>query len=134
MKIIVCVEKSNGMMFNNRRHSKDKNLQDKIFQILGDKKLFVNQYTVTQFNDTSNLIVCDNFFDIADDDSFCFVENTDIPIEKVNEFYIFQWNRAYPSDFNFKYDLNALGYRKIKTENFPGNSHKNITLEVYKKI
>lgn len=132
MKIIVCVDKSNGMLFNNRRQSQDSVLREKIFSIIGEKKLFLNEYTAKQFENKDKLNICDNFLLKADSDDFCFIENVSVPIEMVNEVYLFQWNRNYPADFYFTYDLKT-DFKKIKTEDFAGSSHKKITLEVYKK-
>jgi hypothetical protein len=133
MKVIICIEKSNGMMFNNRRHSKDVALQQKIFDIIGDKKLFVNEYTAGQFENTEQLEISADFLNKATDDDYCFIENEVVPMEKISELLIFQWNRDYPSDFYFEADPKVLGFKKIKTENFAGNSHKKITLEVFKR-
>ena len=43
MKVIVCVDKSNGMMFNNRRQSQDSVLREKVISLLDGKKLFLNE-------------------------------------------------------------------------------------------
>ena len=60
------------------------------------------------------------------------VENAEIPADKVDEIYLFQWNRDYPADVYFSLDLNS-DYKKIKTEDFAGYSHEKITLEIYQK-
>ena len=132
MKIIVCVDKSNGMLFNSRRQSQDSILREKIFSIIGEKKLFLNEYSANQFENSDKLNICDNFLIKAGIDDFCFIENVSVPIEMVGEVYLFKWNRNYPADFYFMYDL-KMGFKKIKTEDFEGSSHKKITLEVYKK-
>ena len=43
MKIIVCIDKNNGMMFNNRRQSQDKILIDDIIKVTKDKKLYMKK-------------------------------------------------------------------------------------------
>ena len=131
MKVIICVEKSGGMLFNNRRHSKDAVLQQKIFEMIGQRPLLVNEYTAGQFEITDNLKICSNFLEIAEKEDYCFVENEEIPIDKVSEFLIFQWNRDYPSDVYFSHDLAALGFKRVKKKEFAGSSHKKITLEIY---
>ena len=133
VKVIICVEKSNGMLFNNRRHSKDSVLQQKIFELIGQKELLVNEYTAGQFATAEGLKVCQNFLEIAKEDDYCFVEKEDIPIDKVSELLIFRWNRAYPSDVYFSYDLASLGFKRIKKKEFAGSSHKRITLEIYRR-
>ena len=132
LKLIVCVDKSNGMLFNNRRQSQDCVLREKIFSLIGDNKLFLNEYSAKQFEDTGNLIISDDFLKKAKSDDFCFVENSQIPVDSIDEVYLFQWNRDYPADMYFTVDL-KIGFKKIKTEDFVGSSHKKITLEIYKK-
>ena len=38
MKIIVCVDNQNGMMFNHRRQSQDRVLRKRILELTGGKK------------------------------------------------------------------------------------------------
>lgn len=132
MKVIVCVDKSNGMMFNNRRQSQDSVLREKVISLLDGKKLFLNEYSAKQFEDTDCLCVSDDFLHLAGQDDFCFIENVDVPADKADEIYLFQWNRDYPADMYFTVELKPA-YKKIKAEDFVGSSHKKITLEIYKK-
>ena len=132
MKLIVCVDKSNGMLFNNRRQSQDKVLREKLLSLVGEDRLFLNAYSARQFENNEKLTVCEDFLAMAGEDDFCFVENAEIPADKVDEIYLFQWNRDYPADVYFSLDLNS-DYKKIKTEDFAGYSHEKITLEIYQK-
>ncbi len=131
MKIIVCIDKSNGMLFNGRRQSQDRVLREKILSLLEEKKLYVNQYTANQFENTDKLYISEDFLQLAGPEDFCFIENVAVPAE-AEEIYLFRWNRDYPGDTYFTLELKPA-YRKIKTENFPGSSHKKITLDIYKK-
>ncbi|MBR4305579.1 MAG: ribonuclease Z [Ruminiclostridium sp.] len=132
MKLIVCVDKSNGMLFNNRRQSQDRVLREKLLSLVGERRLFLNAYSARQFENSEKLSVCEDFLAMAGEDDFCFVENVEIPADKVDEIYLFQWNRDYPADVYFSLDLNS-DYKKIKTEDFAGYSHEKITLEIYQK-
>ena len=49
MKIIVCVDNQNGMMFNHRRQSQDRVLRKRILELTGGKKLWMNAYSQKQF-------------------------------------------------------------------------------------
>ena len=131
MKIIVCIDKSNGMLFNGRRQSQDRVLREKILSLLAGKKLYVNEYTAGQFENTDNLYVGEDFLQQAGCEDFCFIENAPVPAG-AEEIYLFRWNRDYPADTYFSLELKP-GYRKVKTEDFPGYSHKKITLDIYKK-
>lgn len=130
LNIIVCVDKDNGMLFNNRRLSKDKILCEKILEITSSSKLLMNEYTKSLFENSENIIVDNNFLQNANSGDFCFIENIDInEYAQIEQVYIFNWNRKYPADRFF--NLNLSNFKKIKTENFAGNSHEKITLEIY---
>ena len=130
LNIIVCVDKDNGMLFNNRRLSKDKILCEKILEITSSSKLLMNEYTKSLFENSENIIVDNNFLQNANLGDFCFIENIDInEYNQIEQVYIFNWNRKYPADRFF--NLNLSNFKKIKTENFAGNSHEKITLEIY---
>ena len=75
MKLIVCVDKSNGMLFNNRRQSQDKVLREKLLSLVGEDRLFLNAYSARQFENNEKLTVCEDFLAMAGEDDFCFVEN-----------------------------------------------------------
>ena len=133
MKIIVCVAKNGGMLFNGRRVSRDSVLCDKVLEITNASRLLMNNYSAKQFADTSKIIIDDDFLNNAADDDFCFVENTAVPVEKIDSIYRFNWNRDYPADFFFEIDPKECGFKKVKTENFEGSSHKKITLEIFER-
>ena len=71
----------------------------------------------------------EEFLEHAKNNDFCFIENTQVPPEKVKKLYLFHWNRIYPSDFSLKLPMDT--YKIIQTEDFIGSSHEKITLEVY---
>lgn len=133
MKIAICIEKSGGMLFNNRRVSKDSVAHQKLLECVGEGKLYLNEYSAKQFENTDHLQVSEDFLSVASDDDICFIENVEIPMDKVTQIYLFQWNRDYPADVYFDYNLKDLGFKKIRSEDFAGSSHKKITLEVYQR-
>lgn len=133
MNVIVCVDKNNGMMFMGKRQSQDKVLRDKIFEMSNGAKLLMNAYSAKQFDNNEKIIVDEDFLNSAGQGDFCFVENKNIICENVESFYIFNWNRKYPGDLFFSVDLKAEGFKKIKKEEFQGNSHDKITLEIYSR-
>ena len=120
------------MIFNNRRQSQDSMLREKIRSFVGNNKIFLNEYSAKQFENTDNLIISDDFLTRAKNDDFCFAENSHIPTDNIDEVYLFKWNRDYPADMYFTIDLKT-GFKKVQTEDFVGTSHKKITLEIYKK-
>ena len=130
MKLIVCLDDNNAMAFHNRRQSSDAKVTGKIAELTKGHRLWMNSYTGYLFADfADNIRIADDFFAQAEKEDFCFAEITDACpfLSEVSELYVFHWNRVYPGDLRFpKIPAKA----KLLAE-FPGNSHKKITLEVY---
>ena len=133
MNIIVCIDKSNGMSLMGKRQSMDCVLREKILEIVGGSRLLMSSYSAKQFENTEGIVVDDDFLENAKEGDFCFVENVEITSGNAEGFYIFNWNRKYPGDLFFSVDLKAEGFKKIKKEEFKGNSHDKITLEIYSR-
>ncbi len=134
MILIVCLDERGGMMFNNRRQSRDKAVIERIAEIVQSSKLWLNSYSQSLFDQSAiSLEVDDNFLQKAGQGEYCFAENIS-PVdlaEQIEKIYIFRWNRHYPADFCF--NLNLAAYKLIAQSEFAGNSHEKITLEVYEK-
>ena len=133
MNVIVCIDKNGGMMFMGKRQSMDCVLREKILEITSGSRLLMNTYSAKQFESVDNIVVDEDFLSNASKGDFCFVEDKEITTENVESFYIFNWNRKYPGDLFFNVDLKAEGFKKIKKEEFQGNSHDKITLEIYSR-
>ncbi len=132
MNIIVCIDKSGGMMFGGRRQSMDKEVISMIIEISKGARLLMSEYSAKMFLDYNNIICDDAFVLKARAGDYCFFEDIQIPTENIEDVYVFNWNRDYPADKYFIFDLKE--YKKVKKTEFAGNSHKKITLEVFKKI
>ena len=135
MNVIICIDDNLGMMFNNRRLSKDITLTKRIVEIAKNSKLWLNKYSYClfeQFN-TSNINVDENFLAEAANGEYCFVENKKLkPFEKwIEKMIIFRWNRSYPADQTF--DIDLAKWQLCEVSEFEGNSHEKITMEVYVK-
>ncbi len=131
MKLIVCLDDRNGMAFHNRRQSSDLTVTKKIVELVRGHKLWMSSYSGYLFADfPENIQIDDDFLSNAPNDDFCFAEVSDIrsAISKVQELYVFRWNRTYPCDLFFP---NIPGKSQFLAE-FTGNSHEKITLEVYR--
>ena len=136
MVICVAVDDNMGMTFNKRRQSKDCVLREKLMELVGDGKLWINTYTSNQFDllPAKNIIVDDDLLNKAGKCDLCFIENLSAInyIDKIEKIYLFKWNRIYPADFYFDIPLNE-GWKLISKLDFEGNSHKNITQEEWIK-
>ena len=135
MKVIVCCENNNGMMFNNRRVSRDEVVIKKIIELTKGCKLWMNNYSYALFENEEavNVNIAENVMTETAEGEYCFVENeSPSQYEKwIDEIIIFRWNRDYPSDLKFDLELNCWDMKC--TEEFPGDSHEKITMEVYKR-
>ena len=133
MKLIVCLEERKGMMFNNRRQSRDRVLIDDMIKMIGDDKLYIAPYSECLFeNKEIKLKVKKNPLKAADE-NWCFIEN--LPVaeykDEIETVIIYHWNRHYPGDFFF--DLELDSYTLESSEELVGSSHEKITKEIWKK-
>lgn len=135
MTVMLCIDGKNGVLFNHRRQSKDKALQEHILRLAGRNRLFMSPYSKKQFADTGpvQVIADEAYLNKAGEDDYCFVEGDDLSpyMEKIHTIILFKWNRVYPADTYFTLDIS--GWTKEETEDFPGNSHEKITKEIYRR-
>ena len=132
MKLIFCIDDRNGLSFNKRRQSRDRNVIEDILNITHSTLLGISSYseplfegkdvkTVSDFNEA--LLTCDAYF--AEN------EVTEEMLEKADSLTIYFWNRAYPGDSFVSIDE---GIWKMEREReFKGNSHDRITVREYRK-
>ena len=132
MKLIVCVDSNNGMLFNNRRQSKDRILIQHILDLIGENKLWITEFSKNIFKDKEY-----NLFEIQDiekikKNDYVFIENHSPKIleDKVNEIILFNWNREYPADTFF--DISLDNWVLESEEEIEGFSHKKIIKKIYK--
>ena len=132
MNIIACIDDNKGQLFNGRRQSKDIQVINKIYDITEGKNLLINSFSEKLFEEKA--IVNVDFLECAGEGDFCFIENVPASeyIEKINKVYLFKWNRKYPSDFTFDLELEN-NFHLVSVEEFQGNSHELVTLEVWVK-
>ncbi len=134
MKVAICVEKSGGVSFFGKRLSRDSAVSEKLLFLVGEGKLCLNESTAKLFNKDEKLKISSDFSKNVSCDDICFFENTDFSLSDVTELYLFKWNRDYPADVYLEFDPINENFKKIKTEDFVGCSHKKITLEIYRRI
>ena len=126
MKLIVCVDDKNGMMFNNRRQSRDKILIENMLEFCKGEQLYIDEYSAVLFPENS-VVVCENFENV--ENGYIFVEDTLPNEEKIQEIIIYKWNRVYPADTYFNISIEDWTLTEII--NFEGSSHEKITRERY---
>lgn len=126
MKLIVCLDDNNGMMFNKRRQSRDKVLVENVLEFCKGEKLYTNEYSAKLFpeNTVEMFESIDNI-----EDGYCFAENFTVNEEYVEEIIVYKWNRLYPADTYF--NIEPEKWNLVETVEFEGSSHEKITRERY---
>lgn len=141
MILVACVDNNMGMLFNNRRQSRDIKVIEHILNGVGRQRSGASRFLVDSYS--ANLFmhipyfmfeVNSNMMEEAGEDDICFVERQDLlPYsDKVNGIILYKWNRDYPSDKYF--DLDLSNYKKVSSREFKGRSHEKVTEEVYIRI
>lgn len=122
MILIVCLDDDNGMMFNNRRQSKDSLVRKRMLEIVADDKMWMSEYSREQFEES--FLLCENIGEAT----YVFAENPDDIIGlEFDKVIVYRWNRKYPADRT----LAIEGKTIVSTYEFVGNSHDKITEEIY---
>lgn len=132
MILIAVVDDNMGLCFNHRRLSRDKILSEKIMELTDEKVVWMSSYSAKMFGVKYHQInVDDNFLRETAKGEYCFTETEDPVIAErwIEKIILFRWNRHYPADTFFTIDLNS--WKLETTEEFQGNSHEKITMEVY---
>lgn len=130
MHIIVCLDNNFGMLFNNRRQSRDRKVLEDIDRMTA--KVWIQPFSQSLFSDsTCSVTVDDLFLSKAESGDFCFAEADRLmPYQdKIESIIAYRWNRDYPSEFGI--DIPLAEWNCIKKSDFAGYSHERITKEIY---
>ncbi len=133
MNVILCLDDNKGLLFNNRRQSRDKAVLEDIFNCLNGEKLTVTSFSEKLFSDYAERItIDDNPFD-SDENAHVFAENLSLQqfITKIDRITVYNWNRAYPCDFYC--DIDFSQFILAEESELSGNSHEKITKQVFTK-
>lgn len=136
MTAIICLDDNDGMMFNHRRQSQDREVRVRLMEQSAGHKLWMNPYSYKQFSDCSSeeLAADEAFLEKAGEKDYCFIEDKDIVpyLDRIEQIILYRWNRRYPADFYFTVDMK--GWKQISRKDFTGSSHEKITEEVYTRL
>lgn len=133
MKIILCVDKKNGTMLFGKRQSQDRLQRERMLSLVGNNRLWISNYSASLFDSADNIEIDDFFPQKATDNDYCFCEDKELDVSKVSTIVLYKWNRQYPADRFFSYDLKKLGFNLVSKTDFEGSSHEKITEEIYEK-
>ncbi len=133
MTVAICLCDRGGMLFNNRRQSKDRNQILDLLSLASGEKIYINAFSEKLFSDSgANFEVVENPLESG---GFAFVENLHISpyIDRINKLIIYRWNRRYPADFSVDISPSDAGMSLSESVDFEGYSHEKITREVWIK-
>ena len=126
MKLIVCLDDNKGMMFNNRRQSRDRGRIENVLEYCKGEKLYTNEYSSKLFPEKF-VEIFDSMEEIGN--GYCFAENFTVNEDALEEIIVYKWNRVYPADVHFNISLE--NWNLTETVDFEGSSHDKITREIY---
>lgn len=128
MKFIICLDENKGMLFNNRRQSRDSLVCEDIIKSLDGEKLRLLPFSQQLFSDFSENI---NVVTEISDEGKYFIENIDIQeyVSVAEEITVYCWNRVYPADLSCSIDFSQ--FSDVSRTEFEGSSHEKITKTVY---
>ena len=139
MNVIICIDDNSGLMFNNRRQSKDRAVLEQVLEAAQNSRLCVNLYTGKLFAGMISeeagvqVIIREQPARWAEEGDYCFVEGEELApfADKIQQLTIYRWNRVYPADIYL--DLNLEEWTLTESVDFAGYSHEKITREVYRR-
>ena len=137
MIIIQCVDNRNGTFFNRRRQSQDRLLRSRILSELHGRRLWMNAYSLRQFQKELplevRLSVDEDFLTKAGTGEVCFVEGLPLLpwLDRIEQVILYRWNRDYPADTYLDLALDAPPWCLAAGEDFRGFWHPMLTKEVY---
>lgn len=129
MILITCVEKNNGMLFNNRRVSRDRKVVEDIREFVGDSEILITNFSEELFMSDENARTV-NVIEKRNE-QFYFLEDVQPSTieDKIEKIILYNWNVDYPADMYFDIDLKEW---KLESEyEFEGFSHEKITRKIY---
>ena len=135
MKVFVCIEDRGGMMFNNRRESRDRLVTLDMLVEAGAGKLYISPFSEKLFEGNKQSVMVTRFpFEDVPEDGCLFVEEQDLAgyEDLIDTLVIYCWNRVYPYDRVLDIDLSR--YEQVDEKDFAGYSHDRITKKTYRLI
>ncbi len=135
MTVIFCLDDNRGMLFNDRRLSRDAMVFEDIKTYLKGSLLISEFSEKLVATSGLNYEVFKNFVTKPDFESFYFIENISIKehLDEIDRIVVYWWNRKYPSDTKLDFDPLNCGYKSTSVYEFVGKSHEKITREIFER-
>lgn len=134
MKLVVCLDKNNGISFFGKRQSQDELQRKNLFELIEDKKLYVVENSYDLYKDYAfNFEIINENTEIDNDAVFLYEgDYLDKFLPYVDEIICYFWNRDYPFDETFDEFLQDC-WKEIEIFEFKGKSHEKITRKIFVK-
>ncbi len=131
---ILCIEDEGGILFHQRRVSRDRMLIDWIMKKIGKRSLWMSDYSKALFS-AYPVKTAEDYLAQAGAEDFCFIEDGTYLeyMDKISGFLLCSWNRHYPSDLKFQRSILEKGWQLESVYEIKGSSHESITVEEWKK-
>ena len=136
MTVFVCIDDRGGMLFGNKRQSRDSILLSDMANTVGEGLLYISDFSESLIARSDMSAVCVPYpLDTAGEGDFVFNECFHIKNHtgRINRLVIYKWNRRYPYDFALDIDPVTEGFSLKESYDFVGSSHDKITKEIYEK-
>ncbi|WP_305151049.1 hypothetical protein [uncultured Dubosiella sp.] len=125
MRVFLCVDQNNGLLFNERRPSRDREVVADIERTLQGEPIAMSAYSGKLFEGMDNVQVTDDFQGCEN----VFLEADDLANLDFNTLVVYRWDKVYPADVALSYDLKSLKLDDVSV--IKGYSHDEIVKEVY---
>ena len=135
MTVIFCLDENKGMLFNDRRLSRDAMVFEDIKTYLTGT-LKINSFSEKLVAASGiNYEIFKNFVTNPDLESSYYIENISVKenLDKIDRIIVYWWNRKYPSDTKLDFDPLECGYKSTSVYEFVGKSHEKITREIFER-
>lgn len=134
MKLIVCIDDKNGMLFMKKRQSRDRLLIEDVGKLMEGETLLIEPYSELLFKESGiSYQLSDSPLEAAKSGGICFIERFSVKpyTDAIDTVILYRWNRHYPGDFFFDLDLTQFSLES--TYEFAGSSHDKITRMIYRR-
>ena len=130
MRAALCLDDQNGLSFNHRRLSRDRAQQEDLLTLAGGAPMWVRPCSAALFSWAGDQVRAAEELPAAPG-ALSFLEDCLPPLGQVEELILYRWNRTYPADIHFDWDLSL--FTLTDRREFPGTSHETITREIYRR-
>ena len=134
MVIVACIDKSGNIALNTNGQLNHIIFWVRLKVVSNEALLYMNFNSSRQFGYYPMKMIDDDFLDIAGEDSYCFVEDTDITpyIDRIDKIILYKWNKKFSSKFEF--DKSILdNFSVVSKKSFYGEPFLKISEIVYEK-